>query len=142
LINCQLSYPDSLFILAGDFNLVMSNTDAVNRGSSQAELQVRTFLKRNLDRLDLIDAHRIKHQIGGFTWKRGLCMSRLDMVFMTKDLSSKILNTEIDWTFDDSDHGALSVTLAAPDTLERGLGLTTVDSSVLDDCYMLEFVKR
>jgi len=128
--------------MLGDFNLVLSDNDAVNRTNQRHELICRDFINRNLARLGLIDTYRKLHPSGGYTWKRGSCMSRLDMIFVTKCLTNKILSSKIDWAYDDSDHAMLASVFPAPLTLKAGPGLTRLDASVLEDKHTLDFVKN
>jgi len=142
LIDTKTKYPDTLIMLSGDFNFVLSENDSVNRNSTQSELQCRNFFKRNIERLELIDAYRFKHLTGGFTWARGNCMSRLDMTFVSTELCTNSLESNIDWAFDDSDHAMLQTNFKIPDTFPKGPGLMRVNTEVLDDDVILDQIRR
>ncbi len=142
LIEFQTEFPGSNIILAGDFNLVLDdNNDAVHRNSTNTERQSRTLIKRNLIRLNLIDSYRKMNCSGGYTWKRGNCMSRLDMIFTSKEISKNIVNSTLDWSFDDSDHAMVGANFLIPTTFDRGPGLIKVNVDILDDDTILEEVK-
>ena len=133
LIETQNMYPGAEIVLAGDFNLVLSEDDAINRTTSNTESQSRTLIKNNLSRLNLKDSFRQVQQTGGFTWFRGDCMSRLDMIFVSAGLCSELLESKTDWSFDDSDHALLETTIRVRTTFEKGPGLFRIDADVLDD---------
>ena len=141
LIESQTSFPDSDIILAGDFNFVMTDLDSANRQVTNSERQCRELVKRNLDRLDLCDTYRIQHQQQGFTWSRGDCMSRLDMIFVTGALGDKLIDTKVDWTFDDSDHAMVEARFKVTDQFPRGPGLFKVDADILDHEESLAQIK-
>jgi len=134
-------YPEANIILAGDFNFVMTDSDAVNRASSNTEIQCRNFFKRNLARLNLRDSFRQKHDIGGYTWSRGNCMSRLDMIFVSEDLSGELVESKVDWVFDDSDHARLESVFKLREVCPLGPGLVRINADILDDKLTLEEVK-
>jgi len=109
IVNLSLSYPDAGVIMAGDFNIVMSDVDSVNRAVSQQEKQCREVITQGNSILNLIDVYRIDNKEGGFTWYRGECMSRLDMIFVSEDLVKNGSKAKLDWAFDNSDHAMLEV---------------------------------
>jgi len=132
IIETHIKYPNSHSVMAGDFNCTLNTNDSVNRQTSQNELQCRNFIKRNLERLDMIDSYRTAHGTGGFTWFRGSCMSRLDLILTTKPLSDFQEGSSIDWAFDDSDHALLKSEFKIPESFRKGPGLIRVDSDILD----------
>ena len=70
--------------------------------------------------------------MGGFTWVRDKCGSRLDMIFSTKCDFVKLKSSCIDWTFDNSDHAMVYTELEIVEITKRGPGLPRVDASILD----------
>ena len=132
LIDSQTAHPDSSLILAGDFNFVLDEIDAVNRNNTPTEIQCRTQFTRNINRLDLQDSYRIKQKEGGYTWYRGNCMSRLDMIFVSKDLSKELISSRVDWAFDDSDHAMVQSKFKICETFKKGPGLIRIDTDILD----------
>ncbi len=68
-------------------------------------------------------------------------MSRLDMIFASGGLSLMLRSSNLNWSFDDSDHSLLTSTFEIKTTLERGPGLVRVNTDLLDDDLALESVK-
>jgi exonuclease III len=65
-----------------------------------------TIKQHNLN-CELIDTYREKNKELGFTWNRGDCYSRLDYIYVSIILKSRIVSSEVDWAFDKSDHAAV-----------------------------------
>ena len=61
---------------------------------------------------------------------------------MSKYLSTKILNVEIDWALKQSDHASVKLEMNLNVDVKMGLGLTTINSNVLEDPQTLGKVKR
>jgi exonuclease III len=141
LLDCQTSYPGSHILLGGDFNFVLTNVDSVNRQVSSTETQCRVFFKRNLERFNLIDTFRTKIKVGGYTWARGSCMSRLDMIFASRELVEHITKVYVDWSFDDSDHALVGTNFNVVTQFLKGPGLTRLNVDILDNHYTLEHVR-
>jgi len=141
IIEIQSHHPGAEIILGGDFNLVLGDSDSANRNATLAERQTRTLIKRNLGRLMLNDSYRLRYPSGGFTWVRGNCMSRLDMIFVTDYLKEHLNTSVIDWSFDDSDHAMLKSVFELTVAFPRGPGLLRLNADVLDDANMLDFVR-
>ncbi|MCE2998023.1 MAG: hypothetical protein LW863_20670, partial [Flammeovirgaceae bacterium] len=93
-------YPDIDLVMGGDFNLVLGQGDSQNRSSNNAERRSRKFIQEQNNLLNLRDSYRINNKSGGFTWSRGSCMSRLDLILIEKDLASLEVNTKLEWGFD------------------------------------------
>ena len=109
IVNLKSIYSEAQVIIAGDFNIVCSEADSVNRATSQNERHCReTIWQANLQ-LNLVDSYRIENPVGGFTWYRGSCMSRLDMIFVSEDLTNNGVKASLDWLFDNSDHAKLEI---------------------------------
>ena len=142
LLEYKNSNPEAKLILGGDFNLVMSNNDSLNRGSNATEIASRELILRRNGLLNFIDAYRHKHQTGGFTWARGNCMSRLDMIFITKDLINLGVDSKIDWGFDSSDHAMVEISFRIKNVVSKGKGLYRVNTCALDNPESLKEVKN
>ena len=126
-------------IIVGDFNLVIApEVDSINRTASNREVIVSNFVKDSMLALGLRDSYRVLNKGKGFTWSRGQCFSRLDMVFVHMTLESGISSAELDWAFDRSDHALLRVNITIKAAVVRGPGLPRVDPSILED----ESIKR
>ena len=62
-----------------------------------------------------------------------MCQSRLDYVFVSKYLSTKINKVEVDWAFEQSDHASVAVGMYLKEEIIMGPGLTRINSYVLDN---------
>jgi len=142
IIELQTEFPESINVIAGDFNLVLEEEDSINRLTTNTESQTRSFIKRNLARLGLLDSYRIKHKKEGFTWARNNCMSRLDMIFASEELCSGLQSSEVKWSFDDSDHAMIESNFAVQANFDRGPGISRVNTEILDDKFSLEQIKE
>ena len=141
LYDHQLNYPNAKFILGGDFNLVLSKIDSVNRGSNNAEKRSRKFILEQNELLSLVDSYRVNNRQGGFTWSRSNCMSRLDLILVSKDLINLGISSEVNWGFDISDHALVEIKVKIRNTVVKGKGLYRVNTSVLEQQSTLEEVK-
>jgi len=125
---------DSTPIILGDFNLVVNDKlDSLNRQTSINEGITSTFITNSFSALGLVDSYRQLYESGGYTWQRGKCYSRLDMIYTHESLKNKIKYATLDWYFDKSDHASLRLDLDLNDVRVRGRGLPKVDSSILND---------
>ena len=100
LLETQSNYPDHHTIWAGDFNVCLTPEDCLNRQRSKYEQKLADSLIDNNKILKLEDAYRKLNPVGGFTWKRGKCYSRLDHIFVTNDLSSQVKKAETELAFE------------------------------------------
>ena len=134
-------YPDSKIILAGDFNLVLGQGDSKNRSSNNSENRSRKFIGEQNELLGLKDSYRLENSIGGYTWSRGNCMSRVDMILISKELTQLGVKAKLDWGFDVSDHAMLEAKFRIKNVMCRGKGLYKVNTSVLENQNTLEEVR-
>ena len=63
------------------------------------EEKLTDYIKVNNDTCEVVDAFRTKEKEGGYTWTGQLRQSRLDYVFVSRYLSTKIMKVEVDWAF-------------------------------------------
>ncbi len=140
--NALGNFLESKLIIGGDYNLVMDSVDSVNRGANAVEIASRRVIKSNNELMGLIDGYRAKHGRGGYTWSRGTCMSRLDMIFITEELENHGIKADVNWGFDVSDHASVKIRFKIKNPLRRGKGLYRVNTSPLDDKDSLEEVKN
>ena len=131
-------------IIAGDFNLVIRpERDSMNRTASANEAIVSCFVRDSMNALSLIDSYRVINEDAGFTWSRGKCFSRLDMIYVHESLESGITSSELDWAFDKSDHALVKVTIEVKSMFARGTGLPKVDPTILGkETIKLEVLNR
>ena len=71
--------------------------------------------------------------MGGYTWSRGPCHSRLDYIFVSKTLLGNIVNVATDWAFDNLDHAAVSCKLEMSAKISKGPGIARINCSLLDN---------
>jgi len=125
---------NSELIISGDYNLVLDAVnDSQNRTQTNREIIIGDFIKSSFRAMGLCDVYRVKHLTGGYTWSRGTCMSRLDMIFLTKNLVNKVNPVSIDWAFDRSDHALLECSFSVKPDIMRGKGLPRVDTKLLEN---------
>ncbi|MCE2674445.1 MAG: hypothetical protein LW635_12790, partial [Microcystis sp. 53598_E5] len=130
--------PDAKIIIAGDFNLVLGQGDSVNRNSNNAERRSRKFILEQNSLLNLCDSYRINNPAGGFTWSRGKCMSRLDLILLQKNMIEMGVESKLNWGFDISDHAMLETTFSLKCIQFKGKGLYRVNTKILDNEYAVE----
>ena len=58
------------------------------------------------------------------TWARQACQSRLDYIFVSQYLTSRIIKVAVSNGFEQSDHAAVSVEININEDIEVGPGLT------------------
>jgi len=141
IANHCIEYPETKTVLGGDFNLVMEQLDSLNRGTNNAEIRSKTFIKEQNVLMDMVDCYRAVYATGGYTWSRGNCMSRLDMFFVSNELISKGVKAGINWGFDMSDHAMVEITLKINNVTPKGKGLFRLNTDVLDNPETLLEIK-
>jgi len=133
---------DSDLIITGDFNLVSdSKLDSVNRIQTNNEKIVSDFVKDSFTAIGLKDGYRILHKLGGYTWSRGECMSRLDMIYVSNSITGNIKNYKLDWAFDRSDHAMVQCNININNSQSKGPGLPKVDPGLLDNLEIANDIK-
>jgi len=143
IIQLQQSHPDADTIYAGDFNMCISREeDSLNRNRSKQEDDAVNLLTQNNKIIGVRDAFRSKLQKGGFTWNRGNCFSRLDHIFMSNLLISKIKSVKTDWAFENSDHAAVIIKLFQSDEITKGPGLVKINTEILKDKRVVKQIEE
>jgi exonuclease III len=133
LLEIQFDHPDFSTILGGDFNTCMSKNDLLNRNRSKNEEILSDTIRRSNRVAGISDAYRILHTEDGFTWKRSTTYSRLDYVFVSEIMLSKITEARTEWSFDKSDHAAVIIKFKLLDDIVKGPGIIRVNAAVLED---------
>ena len=80
-----------------------------------------------------MDSYRFIEKEGGYTWTRQACQSRLDYIFVSQYLTSRISRVEVSYGFELSDHADVMVEMHINEDIEVGPGLTKVNSSVFNN---------
>jgi len=133
ILEVQTKFPDFYTALMGDFNTCFSKYDSLNRGSTKAEVDLVNLLKANNCSCEVRDAYRSINPEGGYTWSRGNCFSRLDYIFVSNDLLSRIKHAKIDWCVEKSDHAAVICGFTIETKFEKGPGIARLNTRLLDD---------
>ncbi len=125
--------PDCHIILGGDFNSCMTQDDYMNRKKSQAEEELTKLIGSNNALCNLIDSYNLNKVSPGYTWNRGNCYSRLDYIYISSELSNKVISSEVDWAFEKSDHAAVKTTINIQTEIRKGPGIVKVNVEILRD---------
>ncbi len=133
LLETQSNHPDHQTIWAGDFNVCLTPIDCLNRQRTTSERRLAETLLENNKILKIEDSYRKVNSREGYTWKRGECYSRLDYIFVSKDLSTRIKKAKTEWAFENSDHAAVKITFVQESASRRGPGITKVNTRILED---------
>ena len=134
-------HTDAFLILGGDFNACMSANDSMNRAGSANERLLTDYIKANNSTCEIMDSYRSVESSAGYTWTRQACQSRLDYIFVSQYLTSRITRVEVSYSFEQSDHAAVMVEMHVNEDIKVGPGLTKVNSAVLSDPVQLLAVK-
>jgi len=130
---CQSEYPENYIVTMGDYNTCFGQGDSINRTSNKTELELVKRLTSENEECEIGDVYRYIHKEGGFTWSRGSCFSRLDYIFVSDYLMGKIQKVDTNWSFEKSDHAAITCLLRVEEKVERGPGIARVNCKLLDN---------
>jgi exonuclease III len=133
ILKFQQNYPEFDTIYTGDINTCLTSGDCLNRNRTKVEEALSTLIQENNKVINVLDAFRAVNPTGGYTWKRNNCYSRLDYVFLSKSMKSKIVNVKIDWAYETSDHAALIINLKEEAMPNQGPGLAKINTKILED---------
>jgi hypothetical protein len=126
-------YPDSNVIIGGDINVCLTDKDCLNRQRGNVEKALSESIRNNNIICSLQDAYRVKHAKEGYTWNRGTCYSRLDHVFVSDNITRYIIDSEIKWNFEKSDHAVVQVRFDLPNDPEQGRGIVKINMKIIED---------
>jgi len=138
---CQIAYPENYMVTMGDYNSCLGQLDSMNRLRTKVELELVNTINGENKACELIDSYRHQHREGGFTWSRGSCFSRLDYIFVSNYLSGRINKAEVNWSFEKSDHAAVTCYLKIEESVEKGPGITRINSKLLEDDKIREEIR-
>lgn len=122
--------------ICGDFNTVLD--PSVDRRSSSLPSSYREstkILKRLFSDMGVVDVWRHLHpHSSAFTWTKpdGSCASRIDLIGHPQAWLPSVSSSEI-IACPYSDHDAVSLSFAIPETFPRGPGYWKLNTSILDD---------
>jgi exonuclease III len=140
ILEMQHKYPEYQTIAAGDYNACLNLNDSLNRNRSNSKKCLAETIKNNNKITNLEDSYRAMHKDGGYTWRRRNCYSRLDYICISSNLLGALERAEQDWSFENSDHAAVKITLKI-NTLTRGPGIPRVNTKILEDPKMLKQIE-
>ena len=109
--------------VAGDFNCVLDYaTGSQNRAYSPAERDLAVLIKDMMSDRSLCEADKSNSQNNSFTWRRGLCCSKLDYIFLTPLLHTNVTECNTRWYEHGHsyDHACVGVKIASVQKAERG----------------------
>ena len=106
----------------GDFNAVLQfEQGASNRATSRTERDLALVVGEATEHRNLIEPGDLC-KVNCHTWRRGTCLSKLDYVFLSRNLIANVKAANIRWHEHGSklDHAAVSVQVAAAQATTRG----------------------
>jgi hypothetical protein len=121
-------------IIAGDFNLTMSDIDRHNRQTSAGERSIASSVQTRLVEYGIKDCWEGYCEM---TWKKGISMSRLDRVY-SRVAGYRQIDIKTDWTFCDSDHAAVITIFSNNSTNEVGMRPCRLNPQVVLDNETLQ----
>ncbi len=128
------TYPDTSFILMGDFNYTTDQNDFNTRVVSPIETILRLKMSMLIETLEIKDSYRQIHLQGGFTWghkNASNTRSRIDRIFVSKTL--KVLDSNVITDFDQSDHSMVITSFEINNPNPRGPGCYKINPTILDN---------
>ncbi len=125
--------PDCHVILGGDFNSCMTREDFMNRNWMQVEEELTKSIRANNKVCNLIDSYNLNKKTAGYTWSRGNCYSRLDYIYLSADLSNKVVSSVVDWAFEKLDHAAVKTSIKILTEVRKDPGISKVNVAILND---------
>jgi len=122
-------------IVSGDFNLVIDqNIDSIGRTQTPQEKRVVEILKRIQTKYNLIDTYRSLNAYGGFTWGRdnpNIIRSRLDYIFISKNMQSNLLSCNSNVQPNESDHRSVYAEFEI-DKIKYGPGIVRGNANLFE----------
>ena len=93
-------------LMMGDYNTTFNDAERLGTSRSKGEAIVANKILSLMENLHLRDCWN-DNASNTMTWRHGSKMSRLDRIQWSKDLECKLVSLEVDWTYIQSDHGAI-----------------------------------
>jgi len=134
-------FPDCHVIMGGDFNSCLTNNDYLNRNKTKAETDLTNIIQQNSEICNLVDSFRHANTEAGFTWNRGTCYSRLDYIYVSETLKSRIKSSITNWSFEKSDHAAVITNIKIKDEIKKGPGIVKLNMELLKNPFKVEQMK-
>jgi len=142
ILDIKSEYNDHIIISGGDFNVCLNVHDQLNRKLSIQESELAKSIIENNKLLGLKDSFRAVHPKNGFTWKRAMTYSRLDYVFISKEIVPNIINANVDWAFETSDHAAVKIKIKVENIEVKGPGIAKVNAKIFDSIDTVKKIEK
>ena len=107
-------------IIADDFNCVLNPQDSQQRIWSSKEQCLADHIMTNIENQELYDSALRSQNGNNFTWNRGNTFSKIDHVFVTKDLLESTTKYSTIWDLIKSDHAAIQILIDFNSNYNRG----------------------
>ena len=115
------SYQDPEIIIAGDFNFVFDEeVDCQNRNVTNDEKRLAEQVSRKLYDMELWDMVQASQDPCNYTWRRESIRSRIDYVFASNLIASKVSKLHNKWQLIKTDHAAIIMDLEQAKTSRSG----------------------
>ena len=100
-------------IIAGDFNFVFNELiDCQNRNVSNEEKTLADLVSDNMHSSNLWDLVQASQEVCNFTWRREAIRSRIDCIFASDQIASRVSKFTSKWQLIKTDHAAIVIELA------------------------------
>ena len=117
------------FTVAGDLNCVVQEWDMQNRTRSRKEMDLAESIVNRMEQCGLYDSVLRSNQGNNFTWCRDKTFSKLDYIFVCKDILKSIKSYDTVWDLVKSDHAAISLKINFNSELKRGKSYPKLNAS-------------
>ncbi len=128
---------DGDVLLGGDFNTTLRDSDRHRRGVSASERRIANFILDKIDELHMTDTD---YDMGGYTWRRGQIMSKLDRI-LYRVHQYGVVNHNIDWTFTTSDHAAVITKLEHCEQIRHRNDHVKLDNDIIKNPIFLNEIR-
>ena len=129
-------------MMIGDWNLVLNQEKDTLNYKRQNNLKANRVVLDEMDKLDLIDIWRDRHETTkGYTWRQNFYkkMARLDFFLISETLIDLYADSKIKPSYK-SDHCPISLKIHISKT-EKGKGVWKVNNSLLTDMELTTKIK-
>ena len=107
-------------VTAGDFNCVLNPQDSQQRTWGSKEQRLAEHILTNIENQDMYDSTLRSQNGNNFTWNRGNTFSKIDHVFVSRDLLEPTTKYTTVWDLIKSDHAAIQLSINLNNTCNRG----------------------
>jgi len=121
--------------ISGDFNFVFDpQIDSIGRTQTVQEKRVVEIFKKISTKYSLVDTYRVHNDYGGYTWGRDnpcTIRSRLDHIFVSKNMLSNLLSCNTNIRPNESDHKTVYAEFNI-EQVKYGPGIIRANSNLLE----------